>query len=259
METEILLKVIIADDETLARNVVKKYLQDFPQIEIVAECDNGLSALNQINELHPGLVFLDIQMPDLDGLSLLNELQHPPLVIFTTAFNQYAISAFDKNAVDYLLKPFSAERFAQAVQKALDRKSSPGVMAEKIKSIQESLNQVLNADKKYISRILIREKSGYSFLNTLDISWFEADSDYVKIHTKEKVLLKNTSLNELELKLNPEHFVRIHRSTIVNVSFIKGLVPYFNGEYHVMLSTGEKLKLSRSYKDKLKLIIGESL
>jgi two-component system LytT family response regulator len=259
MENGIRFKAVIADDEKLARNVVKKYLHAFPQIAVVAECENGLSALNKINELQPGLVFLDIQMPDLDGLSLLNELKEPPLVIFTTAYNQHAISAFEKNAVDYLLKPFTAERFAQAVEKALGRKPAPAILEDKINSIQESLNQVLGAEKKFTTRILIREKNGYSFVDVKDITWFEADSDYVKIHTKEKIFLKNTSLNELELKLNPQNFVRIHRSTMINVSCIRELKPYFNGEYHLLLSTGEKLKLSRTYKEKLKLIIGESI
>lgn len=258
-KNETLIKAIIADDESLARNVVKKFLTAFPQIKIVAECENGLSALNKINELSPDLIFLDIQMPDLDGMSVLRELRHPPLVIFTTAYNQYAIEAFEKNAVDYLLKPFNKDRFAQAVTRALDQRSSPALLENKISTLQVSLNQVLNADKKFTSRILIKEKGGYSFLNVQDIIWFEADSDYVKIHTKEKTYLKNVSMNELEVKLNPQNFIRIHRSTIVNIAYIKEMKPYFNGEYHLLLSNGEKLKLSRTYKDKLKLIIDESI
>jgi two-component system LytT family response regulator len=253
------LKVIIADDESLARNVVRKFLSAFPEIKIIAECENGLQSLNKINELRPDLVFLDIQMPDLDGFAVLNELAQPPMIIFTTAYNQYAINAFEKNAVDYLLKPFNKERFVQAVNKALRHKASPAFLEKKILSLQTSLDLVFNSDKKNISRILIKEKNGYSFLNVNDVLWFEADSDYVKIHTKDKSYLKNTSLLALEARLNPQTFIRIHRSTIVNVTCIRQMNPYFNGEYHLVLSNGEKLKLSRSYREKLKLIIDESL
>jgi len=258
IKNETIVNVIIADDETLARNVIKKYLVSFPQIKIIAECANGLATLNKINELHPDLVFLDIQMPDLDGLSLLSELEQLPLVIFTTAFDQYAVKAFELNAVDYLLKPFDKNRFAIAVKKVLDQKIPPALLETKINSIQNSLDQVLQTGH-FISRILIKGKSGYSFLDVQEVSWFEADSDYVKIHTKEKVHLKNISLNELEAKLNPASFVRIHRSSIVNIKYIKELKPYFNGEYHLYLTTGQELKLSRSYKDKVKQIIGESI
>ncbi len=258
-KSETIIKAIIADDESLARNVIKKYLSAFPQIKIIAECENGLIALNKINELKPDLIFLDIQMPELDGLSLLNELPQLPLIIFTTAFNQYAIKAFEINAVDYLLKPFDKDRFAQAIQKVIEQKSSPAHIQKQIKDLQNSLDEVLKADKKFTSRILIKGKDGYSFLNVQDIIWFEAYSDYVKIHIKEKFFLKNISLNELETKLNPEIFIRIHRSTIVNIAYIKEMKPYFNGEYYIYLTNGEKLKLSRSYKDKLKIIIDESI
>jgi two-component system LytT family response regulator len=256
---ETTVNAIIADDETLARNVIRKYLLSFPQIKIIAECSNGLAALNKINELQPDLVFLDIQMPDLDGLSLLGELKHLPLVIFITAFDQYAVRAFELNAVDYLLKPFDKDRFATAVKKVMEQKISPAFLEKKINSIQASLNQVLHSGENFISRILIKGKSGYSFLDVQEITWFEADSDYVKIHTREKVFLKNISLNELESKLNPGMFIRIHRSSIVNIKCIKEMKPYFNGEYHLYLTTGQELKLSRSYKDKVKQIIGESI
>ncbi len=258
-KNEAQIKAIIADDESLARNVIKKYVTAFSQIKIVAECENGLTALNKINELKPDLVFLDIQMPDLDGLTMLNKLKQTPLIIFTTAFNQYAIKAFEANAVDYLLKPFDKDRFTQAIKKAMEQKSSPAFLENKINVLQDSLNQILHTDKNFISRILIKGKDGYLFLNIADIFWFEADGDYVKIHTSDKCYLKNTSLIELETKLNPQQFIRIHRSTIVKITTIKEMKPFFNGEYHIYLANGAKLKLSRSYKDKLKLIIDESI
>ncbi len=254
-----LLKAIIADDEILARNVIKKYLGDFPHVEIVAECENGLIALNKINELHPDLAFLDIEMPELDGLSLLSELKELPTVIFTTAYNQYAIKAFELNAVDYLLKPFDKKRFALAVQKVTQQKVSPANLQAQLNNLQRTLNEIKKTSKKFTPRILIKGNNTYSFLNVSDIIWFEASSDYVKIHTKEKFYLKNISLNELEEKLNPKTFIRIHRSTIVNSDFIKEMKPYFNGEYYIYLINGEKLKLSRSYKDKIKLIIDDSI
>ncbi len=258
-EQEMTIKAIIADDESLARNVIKKYLAAFPQIEVIAECENGLIALNKINELKPGLVFLDIEMPELDGLSMLNEIQELPLVIFTTAYNQYAIKAFEKNAVDYLLKPFDKDRFAQAIHKVTDQKNTIATFQKQLTKLQHSLNELVNTGKKFSSRILIKGREGYSFLDVNEITWFEADSDYVKIHCKEKNYLKNISLNELELKLDPVLFVRIHRSTIVNIKYIKELKPYFNGEYYLYLTNGEKLKLSRTYKDRIKHIIDESI
>ncbi len=253
------IRAIIADDESLARNVIRKYLTAFPKIKIVAECENGLVALNKINELDPDLIFLDIQMPDLDGFSMLNELTHTPLIIFTTAFNQYAIKAFEKDAVDYLIKPFDRDRFAQAIKKVTEQKYSPAFLENKINTLQDSINKMLTTDKKFTTRIVIKVKESYSFLNVQDIIWFEAYSDYVKIHTKEKYYLKNISLNELEIKLNPQTFIRIHRSTIVNIVYIKEMKPYFNGEYHLHLTNGEKLKLSRTYKDKLEIFFGSAL
>lgn len=257
-DSKMIFRAIIADDELLARNVIKKYLTEFPQVEIVAECENGLTALNKINRLHPDLVFLDIEMPELDGLSLLNELEFTPMIVFTTAYNQYAIKAFELNAVDYLLKPFDRSRFSSAVQKVLRQKTSPGNLQAQLDQLQKAIGEI-KTGKKFTTRILIKGNNTYSFLNVNEIMWFQAYSDYVKIHTKEKFYLKNISLNELEAKLDTETFVRIHRSTIVNFNFIKKMQPYFNGEYYIYLTNGEKLKLSRSYKDKIKFIIDDSI
>ncbi len=257
MEKEHSIKAIIADDELLARNVIKQYLTDIPTIEVIAECENGLVTLQKINELNPDLVFLDIQMPELDGLSLLAELKQMPLIVFTTAFNQYAIKAFELHAVDYLLKPFDKERFNMAIQKIMKQRNSIAFFEKKINKLQESFNEYINAEKKPVNRILIKGNDAYSFINVQEILWFEAFSDYVKIHTATKSYLKNTSLNELENKLDPNQFVRIHRSSIINISFVKEMKPYFNGEYFIFLNNGEKLKLSRTYKDKIKYIINE--
>jgi len=253
------INAIIADDEVLARNVIKNYLAAFPQIKILAECENGLVALNKINALKPDLLFLDIQMPELDGFAVLSELKNPPLIIFTTAFNQYAVKAFENNAIDYLLKPFDQQRFSMAIRKILSQNATPPFWDNKIIALQATLDQLIDPDKKFITRLLIKETEGYSFLPVENIMWFEAYSDYVKIHTSEKMYLKNISLNELETKLNPRIFARIHRSTIVNISFIREMKPYFNGEYHLILINDDKLKLSRSYKDKLHSIMHGSI
>ncbi|MEO6130614.1 MAG: LytTR family transcriptional regulator DNA-binding domain-containing protein [Saprospiraceae bacterium] len=256
---EIQIRAIIADDESLSRDVIRNYLSAFPMVQVVAECEDGLMALNEINRLKPDLVFLDIQMPEIDGISLLGELNALPKIIFTTAYNQYAIKAFELNAVDYLLKPFDRDRFSQSMTRVLSHGNIPSSMEQKIMHLQQSMNQLMVSEKKYSTRILIKGKTGYSFLNLQDVLWIEAYSDYIKIHTKEKFYLKNLGLNEAESRLNPEHFVRIHRSSIVNISYIREMKPFTNGEYIISLTNGEKLKLSRSYKDKIVLLTDESI
>jgi len=259
MENTKQISVLIADDESLARDVIRNYLSGFPMFSVIAECENGLNALNEINRLKPDLVFLDIQMPEMDGISMLSELKELPLIIFTTAYNQYAIKAFELNAVDYLLKPFDRDRFSQSIKRVLEHGTGSASMEQKLGSLQQSLNTLLESDKKYISRILIKGKTGYSFLNLQDVLWIEAYSDYIKIHVKDKFFLKNISLNDTEARLNPHQFIRIHRSSIVNISFIKEMKPYTNGEYLIYLTNGEKLKLSRTYKDKISGIINEAI
>lgn len=259
MEKEIIITAIIADDEPLARSVIKNYLSGFPMIRVIAECENGLAALNAINAQKPDLLFLDIQMPELDGISMLSELKELPLVIFTTAYNQFAIRAFELNAIDYLLKPFDRNRFSQSLKRVLEHRSLSSSMEDKISNLQNSLDTLLVTGKNFISRILIKGKSGYSFIHVEEVLWIEAYADYIKIHSKDKIYLKKVSLAETESKLNPQQFIRIHRSTIVNISFIKEMKPYTNGEYIICLTNGEKLKLSRSYKDKISSIINESI
>ncbi|HZV70476.1 MAG TPA: LytTR family DNA-binding domain-containing protein [Saprospiraceae bacterium] len=259
MESTTQITALIADDESLARDVIRNYLAAFPMIRVIAECENGLNALNEINRLKPDLVFLDIQMPEMDGISMLSELKELPLIIFTTAYNQYAIKAFELNAVDYLLKPFDRDRFNQSIKRVLEHGTGPDSMEQKLGNLQQSLNTLLESEKKYISRILIKGKTGYSFLNLQDVLWIEAYSDYIKIHVRDKFFLKNISLNDTEARLNPQQFIRIHRSSIVNISFIKEMKPYTNGEYMIYLTNGEKLKLSRTYKDKISGIINEAI
>ena len=155
MDNTTQITALIADDESLARDVIRNYLSGFPMIRLVAECENGLDALNEINRLKPDLVFLDIEMPEMDGISLLSELKELPLIIFTTAYNQYAIKAFELNAIDYLLKPFDRERFGQSMQRILEHRTSPASMEQKLGNLQQTLNTLIESEKKYINRSVI--------------------------------------------------------------------------------------------------------
>ncbi|HJW27821.1 MAG TPA: response regulator, partial [Saprospiraceae bacterium] len=193
-----IIKAIIADDESLARNVIRKYLVGYSDIEVVAEAADGLTALNLIQEHRPGLVFLDIQMPELDGLSMLNELDMMPMILFTTAYHQYAIQAFDHHAVDYLLKPFDKKRFDLAISRVMERSGQTSALQVQLKAMQNTLDQLIDGGKKYLNRILVKGKEGHVFVETRDILRFEAYSDYVKIHTRERFFLKNISMMELE-------------------------------------------------------------
>jgi two-component system LytT family response regulator len=247
------INCIIADDEKLSRDLVKTLLKNWPQIEIVAECKDGLSALNEIMKWQPDLIFLDIQMPDLDGFEMLEQLQLEkiPHIIIISAHDKYALKAFDNSAIDYLLKPLTKERFDQAIQKAIN------IRADTNENLLKMLNTILNDKKnrnslKYLTRFLIRENKRLFFLKVEKVDWLEGAGDYVKIHQGDKTSLMNSSLTELENRLDPDHFIRIHRSTIVNIDFIKELHPHSNGEFIIVLKNNNSVKLSRSYKDRIK-------
>ena len=253
------ITAIIAEDEYLARTLLRKLLIAYPNIEVIGEATDGLKALNLIHEMRPDLVFLDIQMPELDGISVLKELDFIPMVVFTTAYQRYAVQAFDHHAVDYLLKPFDSTRFRKAIDRVLERRDSQKPEVLNIDQLSTDLDQPGTGSKSYWSRIIIKGKEGFIFVQVQDVQWIEAYSDYVKVHTKEKYYLKNMSMTEVEANLPPHSFIRIHRSTIVNRHFIKGLHPHLNGEYFITLANGQELKLSRSYKDKLPMLMEEKI
>lgn len=244
------MKVIIIDDEPLARSIVKEYLQKYPQIEIVEECNDGLEGLKAIQQHQPDLVFLDIQMPKINGFEMLELIEQPPAVIFTTAFDEYAIKAFDTHAIDYLLKPFSQERFDKAIQKWTEQKN---VSSEK--ATQELL-ETASQSPAQSQRIVVKNGSKIKIIPVQDVFYLEAADDYVKIHTKDGYFLKNKTMNHFEQVLDPQHFVRSHRSYIINIQQITRIDPYEKDNHVAILKSGVKVPVSRNGYVKLRQVLG---
>jgi two-component system LytT family response regulator len=238
------LRTILIDDEQPAREVVKHYLKDFPEIEILGEFSDGFSGLKAIQELKPDLVFLDVQMPKLTGLELLELLEQPPLIIFSTAYDQYAIKAFEMNAIDYLLKPYSRERFTQAVQKAMAQAGSGEQQAAPVQGLVKTLQ-----------RIAVKSRHKVSVVPIDDIIYLEAEGDYVMIYTRDAKHLKEKTMKYFETHLDPAQFIRIHRSYIINAKFIDRIEYYDKENYAVLTKTGAKLRASTSGYKLLKQVL----
>jgi len=236
------LRAIIIEDEYLAAELLAKNVSSNEHIELVGKFDNGFSGLKAIQDLKPDLVFLDIELPKLTGLELLELLDDPPLIIFTTAYNQYAIEAFEKNAVDYLLKPFSKDRLFKAIAKAVQN-DSPNPIKNKTDEIISSIH---SSEEKNLDRIAVKDKSDIHLIATDDVVFLEAQDDYVSIHTKKESFLKNARLKFFEENLDPKKYVRVHRSYIVNTAFIRKLENYNKDSYLLILTNDEKIKISRS-------------
>lgn len=243
------MKVIIVDDEPLARSVVTEYLQPFPHLTIVAECNDGFEGLKAIQQHRPDLIFLDIQMPKINGFEMLELVEAPPAVIFTTAFDQYAIRAFEAHAVDYLLKPFSQERFDKSVEKWLAQ-----TPAQKTKGIEE-LIQSPSLLPSQAERIVVKTGGKISIIGTHRVKYIEAADDYVKIHTAEGVFLKNKTLGFYERSLPSSTFVRTHRSYLVNIHEITRIEPYEKESHLAILRSGERLAVSKAGYAKLKAVL----
>lgn len=237
------IKAIIVDDEELARDLVRDFLEELNDVEVVAECQNGFEALKAIQELNPHLVFLDIQMPKIDGFELLDVLETRPEIIFTTAFDQYALKAFEKNAVDYLLKPFSKERFRQAVEKARQRIQS--VQDEPRQRPLESLQQQLDDEERILNRIVARLGSKIIIIPTDKIYYLEAQDDYVMIYSELGRHLKEKTMKFFESHLPPDNFIRIHRKYIANISFISSVELYEKNTHLVLMKNGDKIRASQ--------------
>lgn len=240
------MKILIIDDEADARLILQQYLTDFPQLEVVKECTNGLEAVTAIDEHEPDLIFLDIQMPGMSGFQVLQKIIHVPQVIFSTAYDRFALKAFDHNAVDYLLKPYTKDRFAQAVNKVL--LSNPSRNLNQVRQLAENLQQ---EQTNYLDRLLVEQGNRMIALATTDIIWIEAAGDYAHLHTLQKSYLSNLGLGELESRLNPSQFLRIHRSAIIGLSHIHEVRKDASG-YYVYLKNGKRHKVSRSYQGDLK-------
>lgn len=244
------IKTLIVDDEPLARERVRRFLRDETDIDIIGECGNGLEAISEIRRTAPDLVFLDIQMPEKNGFEVIKELEtgRIPNFIFVTAYDQYAIQAFDVHALDYLLKPFNRERLKKSVDRA--REQIENKMIGHLDERLTSLIADLKTEKKYLERLVVKSVGRVFFLKTDEIDWIEAAGNYLKLHVGREGHLIRETMNAVEAKLNPEKFLRIHRSTIVNIDRIKELHPMFSGDYSVILRNGTELTLSRNYRER---------
>lgn len=237
------LKSIIIEDEHLAAELLAKNISEHEKIELIGKYDNGFSGLKAIQELQPDLVFLDIDLPKLTGLELLELLDDAPMIIFTTAYNQYAIEAFEKNAIDYLLKPFSKKRLFDAIDKAISKNNSPNTEVPKVEELITSIHE---NDHNLLDRIAVKDKTDIHLIAVEDVIYIEAQDDYISIKTKERSFLKNARLKFFEQNLDPKKFVRIHRSYIVNTGFIRKLENYNKDSYLLILTNDDKINISRS-------------
>jgi two-component system LytT family response regulator len=241
------LRILIVDDEPIAREGVRVQIAKDPSAEIVAECTDGLTAVEAIRELTPDVVFLDVQMPGMDGFEVLQNLdvENRPAIIFVTAYDKYALKAFDVNAVDYLLKPFDTERFEKAFNRA---KAEIGKFdADSLTLRLQKLIDTARPAQKYLERLVVKSSGRIFFLLVDEIDWIEAADNYVDVHTGRESHLIRETLTALETKLAPERFIRIRHSAIVNVDHIKELHPLFKGAYEIVLRNGTKLRSSRRY------------
>lgn len=240
------IRCLIADDEALARQVIRDYLREYDEVEIVGEAEDGQKALSRIMELSPDLVFLDIQMPVLNGFEVLDQLDAPPAIIFVTAYDEYAIKAFEVNAIDYLKKPCPRERFRVALERARTNMSSTGGQRV-VHGRLESLLRDIQRDTAYLDRLLIKEGARITILELSDILWLQAADDYVTIHTESGGShLVTRTLSSFEPKLNPQRFIRVHRSAIINLDQVEDIVSMDDGRYEVTLTGGHRVTTSRS-------------
>jgi two-component system LytT family response regulator len=237
-----MIRAIIIDDESLARELVVSYLDTEKDIEVLGQYSNGFEGLKAINELKPDLVFLDVQMPKLTGFELLELLDRPCNIVFTTAYNEYAIKAFEHNAIDYLLKPFSKDRFQSALTKAKERIGNASTnedQIEKIKSHNDESDELIN-------RVVVKSRNKIDVIAINKIKYFEAQDDYVMIYTNEGRYLKQKTMKYFESHLCSNEFCRIHRSYLVRIDQISQLQPYEKDNWVVILKSGESLKVSRN-------------
>ena len=247
------LRVLIVDDELPARRRLERLLSRAQGVELIGNCAHATEALHMLETQPVDLLLLDVQMPCLDGFALLEQLPSPPLVVFVTAYDQYAVKAFAVRAFDYLLKPYDEERFQQVLQRAQER-----VVELRESNLQQQLRSLLDRPKP-LRRLVIKTASRVFFLSTDEIDWIQAEAKYVRLYVGPTSHLWRGALSELETQLDGERFLRIHRSTIINLERVQELRPLFHGEYEVILRDGTTLTLSRRYRTKLQAAIGSSL
>lgn len=245
------LRAIIIDDEPLARQRIRDLLAS-EDVLLIGECEDGLQALQAISEQHPDLVFLDVQMPGVDGFELLRLLEPPrPMIIFTTAFEAYAVRAFDEHALDYLLKPIDAARFRASLARATARTRDD--WSERLGGLLARLER----QPQLLRRLVVKTPGRAFFVETRDVDWFEAAGNYVRVHAGGEAHLVRMTMQALEQRLDPRAFARIHRSTIVNVARVAELQTGFRGDYDVVLKSGARLPMQRAYHDRLRAALGD--
>lgn len=241
-----MIRTILIDDEPLARDIVKHYLKNFPDIEIVAECNDGFEGLKAITQFKPDFIFLDIQMPKINGFEMLELVENPPAVIFTTAFDEYALKAFEVNAVDYLLKPIEQERFEQAVRK---------LPAKAPEAITELLESAALSPAQH-NRVVVKTNGAIKIIPVADIHYLEADDDQVRINTKDGDFYKNKTMSFFERTLDAEQFIRIHRSYLINLAQVTKIELKEKDSYIVLLKSDIWLPVSKTGYTKLKVALG---
>jgi two-component system LytT family response regulator len=253
------IRVLVADDEPLARERLTTLLSSEPDVDIVAQARDGEDAVTAIHDHSPDLVFLDVQMPQMNGFDVIEAVgtDKMPLVIFVTAYDQHALKAFQVRALDYLLKPFDRERFTDALQRARKQieRDETGDLGRRLLALVKDLRR----DQPRSDRLVVKSGGRLFFLRTDEIDWIEAAGNYVRLHVGTASHLLRETMNAIEGRLDPEKFFRIHRSRIVNMERIQELQPWLNGEYAVLLRTGTRLTLSRGYREKLQERLGRGL
>jgi two-component system LytT family response regulator len=255
MNTSTPLRVLVADDEQFARQRVAQLLAAESDLLIVAECASGVETVKSIREHRPDLVFLDIQMPELDGFGVVEAIgpEHMPATVFTTAFNQHAIQAFEVNALDYLLKPIDPERMAKALDRvwAWHRNSRAGDVQLQL----EGLLSVVRNEEHHLHRILVKQDDHHVIVKVRDVQWIEAEDNYVRLHVEGTSHLVRASMSNILAKLDPKLFRRVHRSSIVNLDYIFEVHPWFSGEHVLVMKDGTRLTMSRSFRDQFKELV----
>ncbi len=249
------LRTLLVDDEGLSRRGLRLRLQQFADVEIIGECVNGREALATVGDLAPDLLFLDVQMPGLDGFDVVRRLQPDamPMVVFVTAYDHYAVSAFEVNAVDYLLKPIDDQRLVQALSRARQRRRDRSAAAEhqRLLALIPTVTTAKGETRQYPEKIAVKDGGEITLITCADIDWVDAAKDYMCLHVRGAVHVMRITMKELEGQLDPAIFQRIHRSTLVNMRRVEKLCAHNNDEYYLVLDAGERLRMSRRYKERV--------
>jgi two-component system LytT family response regulator len=253
------IRTVVVDDEPIARERIMSLLQQETDVEVIGECSDGGQAVSVINQQSPDLVFLDVQMPGTDGFGVIQNIgaDRMPTVVFVTAYDEYALKAFEVHALDYLLKPFGKDRFQETLKHArehLERRRAGDLGRRLLALVQD-----LKPEQPRFDRLVVKSGGRVFFLRTQEIDWIEAAGNYVRLHLGEESHLFRETMNGMESRLDSRQFVRIHRSRIVNTERIKELQPWFNGEYVVILRNGMRLTLSRGYRERLQDQLGKPI